>query len=499
MRNKTKMNQIFINDLATIGEQTRQIAKGDLETSHIQVETSELTELSDDINLITGTLNSYVGEISRVLSHLSVGDLSVQLTSDTRFYGDFIPIKTALEKIIHTLSGTFTNIGNIMEEIESFSEKANAATIQVAENEKLVAENMETVSQKAQEIYEKAETNHQNVGTVSVSMEQAMETAGVGNELISQLVDCMNQVNEASKNISGVTDLIFGISSQTKLLSLNASIEAARAGEQGKGFAVVAQEIGKLALQTTDAVEETGKLVEESAKQVERCQEIVENTAKCFHEIKDEIQNIMVQNHNIATTTAGQKHDIEEIVHIIEEVSGTIANNATLADHTAESNHRLHQETEKLDALLDEFVMDKNSIAEKKVIDQEAMGYLERTIRKLTNGSEREVDSILSNEMGNNAYFECAYLIHDDGKQASHTVMSDLIDISKLENFSPAMPGENHQSKKYYLQPKKNPEKLYASFEYISGATKSLCSTYSRYFTATNGKSYVLCIDMKYM
>ncbi len=63
----------------------------------------------------------------------------------------------------------------------------------------------------------------------------------------SQVINMIEHLSSSIAEISGITNIISGISEQTNLLALNAAIEAARAGEQGKGFAVVAEEVRKLA------------------------------------------------------------------------------------------------------------------------------------------------------------------------------------------------------------------------------------------------------------
>jgi hypothetical protein len=64
---------------------------------------------------------------------------------------------------------------------------------------------------------------------------------------IKETEDIINFVNEVANN--------------SNLLGLNAAIEAARAGEQGRGFAVVAEEIRKMAMNSSKAVDDIRNLL----------------------------------------------------------------------------------------------------------------------------------------------------------------------------------------------------------------------------------------------
>ncbi len=91
---------------------------------------------------------------------------------------------------------------------------------------------------------------HDVIHEMSETMNQMLAT----NE---HILDITNKTVQAADSTTEVLSFIQNVSTQTRLLGLNASIEAARAGESGKGFAVVAQEIEKMSQSTTDSVKKS--------------------------------------------------------------------------------------------------------------------------------------------------------------------------------------------------------------------------------------------------
>lgn len=216
-----------------------------------------------------------------------------------------------LSQELHQLQLHFNDVINKTKIQTDLTIQISAAMEQMATTSEDVAFNAQQTSDASHGAVIQAEKGNLDVTknlTASRSLSQAMESTS----------EQMAQLEEKTKSISSVLDVIRNIADQTNLLALNAAIEAARAGEQGRGFSVVADEVRSLAKRTQESTSEINLIIQ------------------TLQQGSEDSMQAMKVSHDLATHTLHSSEDagsslklINEQIHKIEAFNEQMATAAT--------------------------------------------------------------------------------------------------------------------------------------------------------------------------
>lgn len=309
-------------------------------------------------------------------------------------------VKSEKEKSEQILSDVLA-LGNTVKEntnkADALMEELNDATTTALETLKAVADsnndnakNIESQTVMTSNIQEMIITADSNASRMERIAGDSLNMVSEGRKLVEKLDDkasnisamneqVMNTINEFVKNaieVRGITDKINDISSQTNLLSLNASIESARAGEAGRGFAVVADEIRNLADETKTLTAEINGIVETlennasgTRETVSKVVESIEGEKVLIDDSMDtyvKMEDMFKQLYESVTDTQKQLKQIVDsnnaIVDSINQLSAASEEVAASMDMAVELSNNNMAKTKEAGGLMEEIVTSANQL-----------------------------------------------------------------------------------------------------------------------------------------
>ena len=352
-----KIVQAIIEPLIAIEKVTEEIAAGNLHCEIDYHAKDKIGELAHNLRKSVSILASYVDDISNSMDEFSKGNFAVK--PQVEWKGDFKGIRDSFIAFEESMSSTVKGIQQVADEVANGSEQVSESSMGLAQSSTEQAAVTEELTATITSISEQVAQNARNAEEISDKVKNLGGEIVIGDEKMQEMVQSMNEISDASKEIGKIIATINDISAQTNLLALNASIEAARAGEAGKGFAVVADQVSVLAAQSSEAAKESSQLVETSVKAVEKGIVIVDDTAKQLENVVSGSNLITSEVNEVAQALSAQNDSFEQINEGVEQINNNVQNNSATAQECAAASQQMRSQAANLDGLIRKFKVAK--------------------------------------------------------------------------------------------------------------------------------------------
>ena len=255
-------------------------------------------------------------------------------------------MERSVESVMGQVMDSNENVSNVsaaMEQMAASMEEISATLGQLATGSNEVLGEIQQMDSRVKDGVDLVQNIKEHANTMYRRTVEGKENT---NSTIEEIRGSLRKALDDSRSVQQINEMtkeILAITSQTNLLSLNASIEAARVGEAGKGFAVVAGEIRALAdssAQTANNIQNISDIVTEAVERLARnAGEILEfidkNVMKDYDDFVEVVEQYEKDADSVNEILSVFAVNTEDIHQTMEAMNSGISDISTVVEDNA--------------------------------------------------------------------------------------------------------------------------------------------------------------------
>lgn len=342
----------IIKPINSIVKLMKKAEGGDLTVILDYKKLNEIGNLSNSFNIMIRKIKELISDVNKVSNKVlkNIEDVAVISKESAEATGQ---VSMAIGEIATGSTEQARSSSEAIDQIKVLGEKID-----------LVKESTEKVKDISDET--------RKIGTASILAvselnERTRESLKMAHEINADIFE----LNDSSKEIEKIIEVIKSISDQTSLLSLNASIEAARVGEAGKGFTVVANEIKKLSDQSKEATMMIANIINNIQNKTKNTVDLVKKANEIFNEQEKSVNNTDNAFKNIVKSTENISCQLKSVTAVMNDIYSykektieAVENISVLAEESSAATEEVLASVEEQSASAQELASLSNELYE---------------------------------------------------------------------------------------------------------------------------------------
>jgi methyl-accepting chemotaxis protein len=326
----------------------RHLAQQEIESRsrQLEIERQMAEDMQNEVAEAHKAARKVIDDMRLALTKLAGRDLAAGIQD--AFPEKYEILRTEFNMTVETIRDAFTEANEVTDQFASeslsLSETVQGLTRMTDLQARALAEMTEATTQLVAVLSDTAK----QAKDAAASATEARDSAMQGGEVTTKAITAMREIEDSSRQISSIVDLIDDVSFQTNLLALNAGVEAARAGESGKGFAVVAMEVQQLAQRTAEAAKGIKQLITNSSDQVTSGAELVDAVGRRLEAIQTQISHTSDVTRSISDMNDLQAASLDELHKMMQQTDEQTRKAVVLGDDLANMARRMSESSKTL-------------------------------------------------------------------------------------------------------------------------------------------------------